>query len=506
MNGLRKIKQRFGRIPKILALEKSLVLPWWLLTNHRCQSSVSQPSPSSASSLSNQKHCVAIVGSGPAGFYTAQHLLKSDHNLIVDVYEKLPVPFGLVRFGVAPDHPDVKNVIHTFTNTAHIERFNFFGNVEIGKDLSLKDLRDAYSAVVLCYGASDSKTLDIPGENLPNVLSARSFVGWYNGLPQDKELPVSLDCESAVVLGHGNVAIDVARILLTPISVLEKTDISEHALEILRKSRVTKVHIVGRRGPLQVAFTIKELREMIKLSGTRTVIHSADVEGLDKIIDKLPRPRRRLTELMYKTAVTPSSADTTMWTQASKEWRLVFLRSPVRICHNSSGSVTGVEFAVNQLQGEKSENQKYDTTDLRETIDCGLVLSSIGYRSLAMDSSLPFDSIKGVIVNENSKVQGQKGLYCAGWVGKGPVGVILGTMTDAFETGRLVLHDIETGDLIVKDKAERDRLVGHIKDKAVTFTDWEKIDLAETTAGEKIGKPREKMTDIQAMLNLVKKS
>ncbi|BFZ03699.1 hypothetical protein BsWGS_06737 [Bradybaena similaris] len=499
MNIVRQIARCFSETPTIRTWQKSLTLQQWFASSCRYQSSDSKKSSYSSSS---QQCCVAVVGSGPAGFYTAQQLLKGDTNLIVDIYEKLPIPFGLVRFGVAPDHPEVKNVINTFTNTAQNERCNFFGNVEVGRDVSLRDLRDAYSAVVLCYGASANKTLGIPGENLPNVISARSFVGWYNGLPQDKELQVNLNCESAVVLGHGNVALDVARILLTPISILEKTDITEHALEALRKSRVSKVHIVGRRGPLQVAFTIKELREMIKLPGARTVIQREDVEGLDKVIDNLPRPRRRLTELMYKTAVAPSSTDTKLWEQATREWRLVFLRSPVQILHNNDGSISGVEFAVNKLQGE---DQKSVATDVRETIKCGLVLSSIGYRSVPLDSMLPFDTKNGIIDNENSRVRGQQGLYCAGWVGKGPIGVILGTMTDAFETGKLVLHDLHSGDLRNPGRTKRDMLLNQIRDRAVTFADWLRIDSAETAAGEKIGKPREKITDIQTLLKLARK-
>ncbi|CAG5135645.1 unnamed protein product [Candidula unifasciata] len=504
MNSVRRIARCFTGTPEILTWRKVVTLQQWFSPSCRCRSSDSQKSSSSSSP--GQQCCVAVVGSGPAGFYTAQQLLKGDHNLIVDIYEKLPVPFGLVRFGVAPDHPEVKNVIHTFTNTAKNERCNFFGNVEVGRDVSLKDLRDAYSAVILCYGASANRTLGIPGEDLPNVISARSFVGWYNGVPQDKELQVNLDCESAVVLGHGNVALDVARILLTPVSILEKTDISEHALKALHRSQVSKVHVVGRRGPLQVAFTIKELREMIKLPGTQTVIRREDVEGLDKVIDDLPRPRRRLTELLYKTAVAPSSTDTRLWEQATKEWRLVFLRSPVQILHDNNGSVSGVEFAVNKLQGKPSQFQKAVTTDLRETIKCGLVLSSIGYRSVPLDSSLPFDSKNGIIDNENSRVRNEQGLYCAGWVGKGPVGVILGTMTDAFETGKLVLHDLHSGHLKIPERMKRDQLINQIKDKAVTFTDWQRIDCAEMAAGEKLGKPREKITDIQTLLNVARRS
>ena len=204
-----------------------------------------------------KKH-VAVVGSGPAGFYLSQQLLKKkDLNLQIDIYEKLPVPFGLVRYGVAPDHPDVKNVESTFTKVAQDDRVRFVGNVSLGQDLKVKELREAYDAVVLAYGAAKDRTLNIPGENAKNVISARNFVGFYNGLPECANLDLSLDCEHAVIVGLGNVAIDCARVLLTPVDELKGTDITEAALEHLSKSRIKRVSLVGRRGPLQVAFTIK---------------------------------------------------------------------------------------------------------------------------------------------------------------------------------------------------------------------------------------------------------
>jgi len=199
---------------------------------------------------------VCIVGSGPAGFYAAQYLLKNDSSLEVDIYEKLPVPFGLVRYGVAPDHPDVKNVINTFTNVAKSGRLNFVGNVSVGRDIELKELRKAYHAVVLAYGAAQDRWLGIPGENVSNVVAARNFVGWYNGHPENRNLQFDLNVETAAIIGQGNVALDIARILLTPVDSLRKTDIAEHALEALSRSRIKNVKIIGRRGPLQVGFSM----------------------------------------------------------------------------------------------------------------------------------------------------------------------------------------------------------------------------------------------------------
>ncbi|XP_048467090.1 NADPH:adrenodoxin oxidoreductase, mitochondrial [Rhincodon typus] len=227
---------------------------------------------------------VCVIGSGPAGFYTAQHLLKYHESSVVDIYEKLPVPFGLVRFGVAPDHPEVKNVINTFSQTAHHNRCSFYGNVTVGKDISIEELKQAYHALILTYGAETNRMLNVPGENLLGVYSARTFVGWYNGLPENKNLNPELSSETVVVLGHGNVALDVARILLSPVDLLKKTDIAGHALEAIAASNVKRVLIVGRRGPLQVAFTIKELREMINLPGTRPLLNPSDFVGLKQIV------------------------------------------------------------------------------------------------------------------------------------------------------------------------------------------------------------------------------
>lgn len=456
-----------------------------------------------STSSDNVPH-VCIVGSGPAGFYTAQQILKGHPAAKVDILEKLPVPFGLVRFGVAPDHPEVKNVIHTFTNTARNERCTFLGNVEVGKDVSIEELLGAYTAVVLAYGAEDDRTLAIKGEKNPNVISARSFVGWFNGLPQDRDLNVDLDTEDVVILGQGNVALDVARILLTPISVLKKTDISQHALDALSRSRVRKVYLVGRRGPLQVAFTIKELREMIKLPDCRPVIHKDDVKDLNKVIEDLPRPRKRLTDLLYKTSMEPSDTDLQLWAQSSKEWELRFRLTPAEVIE-TEGKVTGVKFYVNELQGDDLVNKIAKATTEKEDIKCGLVFRSIGYKSIPIDPCLPFDERKGIIPNKKGRVEDRSGLYCSGWVSTGPVGVILNTMTWGFETGKVILKDIEDGALSSEGKQGnqiiKERMLSKGK-QLVTFSEWDKIDLEEMKRGAEVGKPREKIIQISEMLKV----
>ncbi|XP_069125028.1 NADPH:adrenodoxin oxidoreductase, mitochondrial-like [Argopecten irradians] len=468
------------------------------LKHHICQCS--------SAPTSSVPH-VCIVGSGPAGFYTAQQLLKGNQNVIVDIYEKLPVPFGLVRFGVAPDHPEVKNVINTFTKTAHSERCSFIGNVEVGRDVTLKQLQTAYSAVVLAYGADDDRTLGIPGEDLDNVVSARSFVGWFNGLPQDRDLEVDLSAERAIILGHGNVALDVARILLTPIDILKKTDISQHALDALSQSKVREVLLVGRRGPLQVAFTIKELREMIKIPESKPNLDQKDYQELKDLLPDLPRPRKRLTELMYKTALEPTPTDTKLWRDAKREWGLHFLKSPVHI-NGDSGKVTGVKFAINRLEGEDPVDRKAVATEKTEDIDCGLVLRSIGYRSVSIDKDIPFNTQKGVVSHTHGRVQGLNGVYCSGWVNTGPVGVILTTMTNGFDVGKAVIQDLSNGVLSVTGKQGKDGILSQLQKsgvQVVSFSDWKKIDEAEIQKGEHCGKPREKIVDIDSMLKIASK-
>ncbi|XP_074080724.1 NADPH:adrenodoxin oxidoreductase, mitochondrial isoform X2 [Macrotis lagotis] len=315
------------------------------------------PSPSSTgfrqllSTLELAPH-VCVVGSGPAGFYTAQHLLKHHPRVQVDIYEKQLVPFGLVRFGVAPDHPEVKNVINTFTQTAHSTRCAFRGNVTVGRDVSVSELQKAYHAVVLSYGAEDHRTLGIPGEELPGVISARDFVGWYNGLPENHKLAPNLNCDTALILGQGNVALDVARILLTPTELLEKTDITAESLKVLKQSQVKRVWIVGRRGPLQVAFTIKELREMINLPGSQPHLDSADFSGLEELIKAAPRPKKRLLELLVRTALKPLEVkEADKRAETPRAWGLRFLRSPQEMLPSPDGGrIAGIRLAVMRLE------------------------------------------------------------------------------------------------------------------------------------------------------------
>ncbi|KAM9296672.1 NADPH:adrenodoxin oxidoreductase, mitochondrial [Gastrophryne carolinensis] len=451
---------------------------------------------------------VCVVGSGPAGFYTAQHLLKHHSQIVVDIYEKLPVPFGLVRFGVAPDHPEVKNVINTFTQTAHSERCNFLGNVTIGRDVTVEELQKAYHAVVLSYGAEDKRQLGIPGEDLSGVYSARDFVGWYNGLPDNRHLSPDLSTETAVILGQGNVALDIARILLAPLDLLKKTDITQPALDALSQSRVKRVWLVGRRGPLQVAFTIKELREMIHLPGTRPITNPSDYQGLGEIIKDLPRPRKRLTDLLIKTALEkPGEREVIRRGQSDREWGLRFLRSPLSVLPSEDGKrAVGIRLSVTGLEGV-GENALAVSTGETEDLSGGLILSSIGYKSVPISTSVPFLHKHGIIPNIMGRVQGASGVYCSGWVKRGPTGVITTTMTDSFDTAQSVLEDIKSGHLNISEPRPGASAVRELLllrgIQPVSFSDWEKIDAVETSRGLQVGKPREKILDPEEMLQIV---
>lgn len=452
---------------------------------------------------------ICVVGSGPAGFYTTQHLLShGPPQLRVDLLERLPVPFGLVRFGVAPDHPEVKNVDHTFTKIAKNPRVKFYGNINVGVDVKVRELRQLYDIVILAYGAAQDRKLEVPGEDLSNVVSARSFVGFYNGLPEDSGLKLNLDVENAAVIGIGNVALDVARVLLSPIDTLRKTDITEAALAQLATSRIKRVFVIGRRGPLQVSFTIKELREMVNLEGCIPKLNPDDFRPIQSIASSLKRPRKRLTELMVKTALEPpSEKQLKLWGNAQKSWELRLLRSPLAILGQDS-QVSALQLGVNRLEGPNlTEDQKVVSTGETETLECGLVLRSIGYKSVKVEDGIPFDEKRGIIPNTNGKVRDEVGLYCSGWLATGPKGVIVDTMNESFRVGAQILEDLQHGNIPVSENRteELKAVLDQRQVKVVDFVDWEKIDETEKKWGASKGKPREKITEVQSLISTVER-
>jgi ferredoxin/flavodoxin---NADP+ reductase len=446
---------------------------------------------------------VAVVGSGPAGFYSAGHLLAAkDVAVEVDVFDRLPTPFGLVRAGVAPDHPKIKSVTRVYEKTAAREEFRFFGNVHVGRDITHEDLRRHYHAIVYSFGAETDRQLGIPGEELPGSWAATQFVAWYNGHPDYRDLEFDLSCERVAVVGNGNVAMDVARMLVLPRAELEATDTADHAIAALAESNVKEVVILGRRGPAQAAFTNPELRELGELTDADVIVepfeldpHSArSIEGEGDIT-----PRRNVEILQDFAARAP----------AGKRKRVIlrFLVSPVEI--RGDGRVEQLELVHNRLEHGGDGGLRAQATDEHETLDVGLVFRSIGYRGIPIEG-VPFDDWKGTIPNEQGRVVDPErqrtipGLYVAGWIKRGPSGVIGTNKRDAQETVEHLLEDVREGRLAEPEQPGREaieQLVAERQPDAVEYSGWELIDAAEKAAGEPHGRPRVKFTRVAEMLD-----
>src|SRR4051812_40320919 len=370
---------------------------------------------------------VAVVGSGPAGFYAAGALLSADLPAEVDMIERLPTPWGLVRLGVAPDHPKLKTVWRAFEKIADQPGFRFLGNVEVGRDLSPEELTSLYDAVIYSVGAQTDRRLGIPGEDLPGSWPATEFVAWYNGHPDFQDIPFDLDVERAVVIGVGNVALDVARMLALTREELAPTDTSDAAIAAIASSSLKEIVVVGRRGPAQAAFTTPELQEMGELAGADVFVDPADLEGAEP---KDTNSERNLAVLHELAAKEPEG----------KPRRVVFkfFESPVAIL--GGDRVEGIELVRNVLD----ENERAVATDVTETLECGLVFRSVGYRGVELPG-VPFDERGGTIANTGGRVA--DGVYCAGWIKRGPSGVIGTNKKDAAETVELLLEDVASGRL-----------------------------------------------------------
>ena len=430
---------------------------------------------------------VAIVGSGPAGFYAAGALLSADTPVEVDMIERLPTPWGLVRLGVAPDHPKLKTVSRAFEKIAEQPGFRFLGNVEVGRDLHADDLTRLYDAVIYAVGAQTDRRLGIPGEDLPGSWPATEFVAWYNGHPDFQDVPFDLDVERAIVIGVGNVALDVARMLALTREELAVTDTSDRAIEAIASSSLKEIVIVGRRGPAQAAFTTPELQEMGELAGADVVVDPADLEGAEP---KDTNSERNLAVLHELAAKAPEG----------KPKRVVFkfFESPVAILGDDR--VEGIELVRNVLD----ENERAVATDVKETLECGLVFRSVGYRGVELPG-VPFDDRSGTIANEGGRVG--EGVYCAGWIKRGPTGVIGTNKKDATETVDLLLEDAASGRLQPKAEATAaavDALLAERGARVVEYAGWTAIDEAERTAGEKSGRPRVKFCSWDDLLTAAK--
>ena len=387
----------------------------------------------------NEPIRVAVVGSGPAGFYAAGHLLK-ESDVEVDMLERLPTPHGLVRSGVAPDHPKIKTVTRIYEKTAAHARFRFFGNVELGRDVSVEELREHYHAVVYAVGAAADRPLGIPGEELPGSWAATDFVGWYNGHPDYCDLEFDLGCERAVVIGNGNVALDVARMLTLDHAELALTDIADHALDALRESAVREVIVLGRRGPAQAAFTNPELLELGEMKGVDVIVDDAELQRALAVADANmdPTSERNVKVLREYAQRAPRGAP--------RRIVLRFLLSPLEFLGDAEGGVAGVRATRNELLAGADGALRAQATAEQETIDAGLILRAVGYRGRPLPG-VPFDEHRGVIFNDGGRVHepaggAHPGEYAVGWIKRGPTGVIGTNKKDAQETVDAILADL----------------------------------------------------------------
>ncbi|MCD9560941.1 hypothetical protein HAX54_019806 [Datura stramonium] len=474
----------------------------------------------STKKISSEPLRVCIVGSGPAGFYTADKILKAHEGAEVDIVDRLPTPFGLVRSGVAPDHPETKIVTNQFSRVAQNGRCSFMGNVSLGASISLAELRELYDAVVLSYGAESDQSLGIPGEELAGIYAAREFVWWYNGHPDCRNLAPDLkSSDTAVIIGQGNVALDVARILLRPTTELATTDISCHALAALHESSIRKVYLIGRRGPAQAAFTAKELREVLGIKDLSIEIRQADLSknSADEEELKNNRIKRRIHELLSK-AASPAAS---ICSPGQKELQFVFFRKPDRFLESDcrSGHVAGLRMERTILKEDVGSGKQIAVgTGIFDEMECGLVLKSVGYKSIPVDG-LPFDHHKGIVPNIQGRVlseasgnaQVEKGLYVCGWLKRGPTGIIATNLYCAEETVASISEDVERGVVTSKSglsKPGREGLLQLLDSrnvKIVPFGGWEKIDSEEKRRGSLKNKPREKLTTWHDLLEVATK-
>jgi ferredoxin/flavodoxin---NADP+ reductase len=438
----------------------------------------------------------AIIGAGPAGFYAADQLIKA--GLEVDLYDALPTPFGLVRAGVAPDHPKIKSVTRVYTKTAAHPAFRFYGGVRLGEDVSREDLLDRYHAVVYAIGTATDNRLGIPGEDRPGSHSATEFVAWYNGHPEYADETFDLGVERAVVIGNGNVAIDVARMLVLDPGELAGTDTADHAIESFAGAGVRDVVLLGRRGPAEASFTNPELRELGELARADVVVDPAQLEGVAEPEDAT---RRRNVEILRDYAHRPRSGKT-------HSLELRFLRSPVEILgEGDGGRVTGVRVAVNRLVAGDDGRTRAVATGEEEVIECGLVLRSIGYRGFPI-AGIPFDERRGLIRNDGGRVCDEdgtpcRGEYVVGWIKRGPTGVIGTNKKDAADTVARIAEDLEAGALGMPGQPDPEALETWLAERVpglVMWQGWEAIDARECALGEPSGRPRVKLVRVAELV------
>jgi ferredoxin--NADP+ reductase len=442
---------------------------------------------------------IAIVGLGPSGAYAAGHLLgNSEVDFRVDVFEKLPTPWGLVRAGVAPDHPNIKAVTRIYEKTAEHPRLAYFGNVELGRHITREELLARYHAVIYAVGTPGDRPMSIPGEELPGSAAATAFVGWYNGHPDHRDEEFDLSSRRAVVIGNGNVAVDVARMLTLAPAELARTDIADHALAALRRSRIEEVVVVGRRGPEQAAFTNPELRELGELDGVDVAVDPLEVTVPAQLREQAPsKTAQRNLALLREYAGRPRGG--------GKRIALRFLLSPTRLVGDQR--VEGVELVRNTLERSADGSLRARATDAHGLVPAGLVLRAIGYRGKPM-AGVPFDERRGVIANDRGRVIGPDGAhtreYVVGWAKRGPSGVIGTNKKCALDTVRVLTQDLAAGLLAtpLHGAPAIEALLRSRQTDLVSYADWETIDHHERLAGERADRPRVKLTRVDEMVDV----
>jgi len=448
---------------------------------------------------------VAVVGSGPSGFFAAASLLKAadasgEIDVAVDMLEMLPTPWGLVRSGVAPDHPKIKSISKQFEKTADDPRLRFFGNVVVGEHVTPAELAERYDAVVYAVGAQSDRALNIPGEDLPGSVAAVDFVGWYNAHPSFAEMTPDLSGARAVVIGNGNVALDVARILITDPEALAATDIADHALESLRPRGVEEVVILGRRGPLQTAFTTMELRELAELEGVDVIVDPAHLEGIS---DEDAAAAGKITNLNIKVLRDYANREPR---PGHRRMVFRFFTSPIEIKGDSK--VEHVVIGRNELVTDDSGWVSAKDTGEREELPAQLVVRSVGYRGVPTPG-LPFDEKTATIPNTDGRVHGSRNEYVVGWIKRGPTGIIGTNKKDSQETVDTLIGDLaatkELAELADFPDDHADRLAEWLasrQPKLVTSAHWEVIDRFEREAGEPHGRPRVKLPSLARLLHI----
>lgn len=447
---------------------------------------------------------VAIVGAGPAGAFAAACLFRACGEVEVDLFERLPTPWGLLRGGVAPDHQDIKRLEDTFDRQTLQRGCRFLGNVEVGVDISHSELASHYTAVIYATGAQADKSLGIPGEDLPGSWAATDFVAWYNGHPDYRDLTFDLSAERAVVIGNGNVAADVTRMLMLSGSELERTDVADHALEALRESRIREVIVLGRRGPAQAAFTSAELRDLGRLEGVATVVDRDEIE-LDPVSarwldEEGSFTARKNVELLREFAARPRRSDD------GRRIKLRFLRSPLEIRGNRR--VEAIDIRRNEIvRTDEALLKARPVDEAAETIACGLVLRSVGYRAVPLPD-VPFDERYFVLPNQRGRVlspEGERlaGVYAVGWIKRGPTGILGTNKRDAEETVSCLTEDLKSGALPQPPNGAReqiDALLAARKPDLVTLEGWRAIDAHELDRGRNEQRPRVKLASRDELL------